>query len=217
MSGDNKLKAFIYTGGSICPENITERPKGGDLIICADSGYNNAERLNAVPDIIVGDFDSLDRKKADIPEGTRIIEVPKEKDDTDTQLAVSTAISSGADDIVIIGGLDGRLDHTLSNLAILEAMEAEGIHALITNGQSRARFIRSTSILVARSAFKYLSLIAADDIAKGVSIEGCKYPLNNARLSRKFQYAVSNEIVKNCALISVKKGGLYIIESVDKL
>jgi thiamine pyrophosphokinase len=69
---------------------------------------------------------------------------------------------------------------------------------------------------VGKSGFKYLSLIAADDTVKGVSIEGGKYPLNNAKLSKKFQYAVSNEIVGNCALISVKRGGLFVIESTDK-
>ena len=56
---------------------------------------------------------------------------------------------------------------------------------------------------------------ATDEKVKGVSIEGAKYPLKNATLTRKHQFAVSNEIVKNCALINVKKGGIYIIESRD--
>ena len=60
-----------------------------------------------------------------------------------------------------------------------------------------------------------LSIIAADDVVKGVSVEDCKYPLDNAKLTKKFQYAVSNEIEGNCALISVKKGGIYIVESRD--
>ena len=77
------------------------------------------------------------------------------------------------------------------------------------------RYISSTSTLIARSGFDYLSIIAADDTVKGVSVEGCKYPLKNAKLSRKLQYAVSNEIVGNCALVSVKKGGIYIVESKD--
>jgi thiamine pyrophosphokinase len=77
------------------------------------------------------------------------------------------------------------------------------------------RYIRSTSTLIARSGYTYLSLIADGDKVKGVSIEGCKYPLDNAVLNDRYQYAVSNEIVGNCALISVKKGGLYIVESAD--
>ena len=209
------MKAFIYTGGKIYPENITEKPKKGDLVIAADSGFRNAAIMGANVDVALGDFDSLREGVNDIPEKTEKLTVPAEKDETDTQLAVNLALSRGADDIVIVGGLDGRLDHTLSNLAILEAMNDMGVHCVITSGQNRIRYIRSTSTLIARSGFDYLSIIAADDTVKGVSAEGCKYPLKNAKLSRKFQYAVSNEIVGNCALISVKKGGIYIVESKD--
>ena len=183
--------------------------------IAADSGYRNAKLLGERVDIALGDFDSLGDGVSELPEGIEKITVPAEKDETDTQLAVSTAISRGADDIVIIGGIDGRLDHALSNLAILEAMSEAGIHCVMTNGQNRVRYIKSTSTLIARSGFDYLSVIAADDTVKGVSVEGCKYPLTGAKLSRKFQYAVSNEIVGNCALISVKRGGIFIIESKD--
>ena len=214
MVGKNR-KAFIYTGGNIYPENITEHPKADDLRIAADGGYKNAALLGERVDIALGDFDSLGTDADAIPDKVEKIKVPAEKDETDTQLAVNTALSRGADDILIIGGLDGRLDHTLSNLAILEAMSEMGVHCVITNGQSRARYIRSTSTLIAKSGFDYLSVLAADEKVKGVSIEGCKYPLKDARLSRKFQYAVSNEIVGNCALISVKKGGIFIVESRD--
>ena len=210
------MKAFIYVGGSIFPENITEKPEKNDICIAADSGYKNAKQLKVSPDILVGDFDSLsDEDKSNIPEDIKIITVPAEKDFTDTQLAVKTAIENGATNIIIIGGLNGRLDHTLSNLAILENLYDNHIRAVITNGKNLIRYIKSSSDLIARSNFKYLSVIACDEKVKGVSIEGCKYPLKNATLSNKFQYAISNEILKNCALISVKKGGIYIVESSD--
>jgi thiamine pyrophosphokinase len=67
--------------------------------------------------------------------------------------------------------------------------------------------------LLARSRYKYFSLIADDEKVKGIDIEGGKYPLKNAAILRKHQYAVSNEITGNCALIAVKKGGLFIVES----
>ena len=209
------MKVFIYTGGKIFPENITEHPKGDDLRIAADAGFLNAKRLGVRIDVALGDFDSLGEKQSEIDENAEKITVPAEKDETDTQLAVNEALKRGAEELVIIGGLDGRLDHTLSNLAILEAMADMRVHAVILNGQSRIRYIKSTSMLVARSGYKYLSILAADDTVKGVSLEGCKYPLENARLTRKFQYTVSNEIVGNCALISVKKGAIYVVESRD--
>lgn len=209
------MKAFIYTGGKIFPENITERPKSDDLRIAADAGLLNARALGERIDVALGDFDSLGNGVCDIPDNVEKITVPAEKDETDTQLAVNEALGRGASELIIIGGLDGRLDHTLSNMAILEAMWDMRVPCVITNGQSRIRYIRSTSTLIARSGYKYLSVLAAEDSVKGVSIEGCKYPLENAKLTNKFQYAVSNEITGNCALVSVRKGGIYIIESRD--
>ena len=207
------MKAFIYTGGSIFPENITEKVKAGDLKIAADGGYNNALRLGVKVDILLGDFDSIGEYKTD--EDVEIIKVPAEKDFTDTQMAVETAIARGADEIVIIGGLSGRLDHTLSLMGILEDFTELGVHAIALSGNNRIRYIKSTSTLIPRSGYKYLSLIAADKKVRGVSAEGCKYPLKNATLTTRLQFAVSNEIVENCALISVKRGGLFIVESRD--
>lgn len=208
------LKAFIYVGGEIHPENITEHPKADDLTIAADSGYRNALALGESVQILVGDFDSID-KDQQIDEKVEILTVPAEKDFTDTQLAIETAIKRGARDIVIVGGLSGRLDHTLSNLAILRELSESQVYGLITDGKNRVRYIRSTSTLISRSGYKYLSLIADDEKVKGVSVEGCKYPLENATLTNRYQYAISNEITGNCALVSVKKGGLYIIESAE--
>ncbi len=208
------MRAYIYTGGEIDAAHILERPQTGDLLIAADSGWNNAKQLGARPDLLLGDFDSLGQKN--LPDGPEIYQVPAEKDLTDTQLAVEMALTRGATEIVIIGGLSGRLDHTLSNLAILEHLSEMHVPAILTDGQNRARFVKNSGALIARSDFRYLSLLAADKLVKGVSVQGCKYPLTNAKLRKTHQYAVSNEITGNCALVEVRKGGIYIIESRDK-
>ena len=207
------MRAFIYTGGTVRTQHITEHPKAEDLCIAADSGYHTAMALGERIDLLLGDFDSI----GSIPRDAEfeIQQVPADKDYTDTQLAVEIAISRGADEIIIIGGLTGRLDHTLSTLAILEDLHTRGLYGTITDGQSRARYLKSSSTLIARSPYKYLSLIAADEVVKGVDIEGCKYPLKKATLRRSHQFAVSNEITGNVAFISVKKGGVFIIESRD--
>ena len=207
------MRAFIYTGGTVRTEAITEHPKPDDLSIAADSGYHTAVALGERIDLLLGDFDSI----GDVPRdsGIEIQQVPAEKDYTDTQLAVEIAIDRGATDIIIIGGLTGRLDHTLSTLAILEELHARKVYGTVTDGQSRARYMKSSSTLIARSPYKYLSIIAADEVVKGVDIEGCKYPLKKATLRRCHQFAVSNEITGNVAFIAVKKGGVFIIESRD--
>lgn len=204
------MKAFVFVGGSVDPENIVEHPTGNDLCIAADSGYKNAKLLGERVDIFVGDFDSYSEE---LPDGVEVIRLKSEKNLTDTQAAIETAIERGAEDIVIVGGLDGRLDHTMSNLGILRDLSQRGVFCVITSGYNRVRYIKNNSTLIARSGYKYVSLIVDGDIAKGVEISGVKYPLQNEKLKNNFQYAVSNEIVGNCALIAVKKGALMIIES----
>ena len=209
------MKTYILTGGVIHPDNIHITPAEGDLIIAADSGLNNAKALNLTVNVVVGDYDSLGHTP-EVDAGVEVITVPTEKDVTDTQLAVELALTRGATEVHIVGGLGGRLDHTLSNLAILEDLADKRVRAVIEDGQNRARLLRNDSTILPRSGYTYVSLLALDPLCKGVEIEGVKYPLKGAKLERKFQYAVSNEITGNCCFISVRKGSLLIVESRDQ-
>ena len=206
------MKAYIFTGGEIFHQYIAERPVEGDLVISADAGYKNATLMGVHTNILIGDFDSLGRIPDDVDE---VKQVPVEKDLTDTQIAVETAIEKGAEEIIIVGSTAGRFDHALSMMAILEKYWGSRVPIYIVNGQNRVRFIRNSGFIVVRSQYKYFSVLAADEKVKGVSIDGGKYPLKNATLQRSHQFAVSNEITKNAALINVRKGGVYIIESRD--
>lgn len=206
------MRAFIYAGGSILADNITEHPKGDDLCIAADAGYRNAQELGERVNILIGDFDSLGA----IPEGDmEVLQVPAEKDLTDTQIAVETALARGADEIILIGGLGSRMDHSLSTLAILEDLCERHVHAHINNGYNRVHYLNASSTLILRSGFRYLSVLAIDEKIKGLSIDGCKYPLKRATLNRRLQYAISNEITRNCAMISLRRGRIFVIESRD--
>ena len=209
------MKAWIFTGGRIRPSHISERPDKGDLCIAADRGLLNARALGVEVSAVVGDYDSLGHRP-DVPDGVEVITVPTEKDVTDTQLAVEYAIGHGARELCIIGGLGGRLDHTLSNLAILEDALERGVRATISDGQNRVRLLQNDSTILPRSsAYPYISLLALDEKVKGVEIDGVRYPLKNARLRRSFQYAVSNEITGNCCFVAVRRGKLLVVESRD--
>ena len=230
------MTAYILTGGNVWLKNLKTTPEDGDIVIAADSGYKNAKALDLTVNVLIGDMDSINK----VPESgnMEIIQLPAEKDLTDTQAAVGLALDRGADNICIIGGIGSRLDHTLSNISILEDIEgyysaplgkrrkffgvnkqlrmARQINATITNGFNRVRFLRENSAIIPKNPyFRYISLIFAEERAKGVCIDGVKYPLQNATLSRRNQYAVSNEITGNCAFVAVQKGALYVIESYD--
>ena len=216
------MTVLILTGGTIFADQLKKSGfcPSEALIIAADSGYNNARKLGLVPDLLLGDLDSIDRsglKPHELDHLEKII-VPAIKDDTDTQLAVDTAISRGADELIIIGGLGGRLDHTLSTVFLLEYIERKKVSAVITDGKNRVRLLRAEGELVRLNVapgFKYLSLVSITDTCENVSVSGVFYPLNNATLERCYSYAVSNEITADHAGISLTKGSLLVIESGD--
>lgn len=208
------MKSYILTGGFIHPENIHISPAKDDLIIAADSGLLHAAALGLSPAIVVGDYDSLGHAPK-VDAGVEVITVPAEKDETDTQLAVQVALARGADEIHILGGLSGRLDHTLSNLSILEELANQKVRAMIEDGQNRVRLLRNDSTILPRSGYTYVSLLALDPVVRGVEIDGVKYPLKGAKLTRSLGYAVSNEITGNCCFIAVRRGAIWIVESRD--
>lgn len=214
------MTAYIFTGGKLAVGSMDElglHMSEADLIIAADSGYNNASRLGVRPGLLLGDLDSIDRKKLapDELEHIEKIIVPAIKDDTDTQLAVDTALERGADEIIIIGGLGGRLDHTLSTVFLLEYIKDKGARGVITDGRNRVQIMESGEELTIKRGYKYLSLVGLTDTCEGVSISGVFYPLKDAVLERKYAFAVSNEITADAAEISLSKGILLVIESRD--
>ena len=223
------MTAYIFTGGKIAVgsmDGLGLHLSRNDLIIAADSGYNNASRLGVRPGLLLGDLDSIDRKKLapDELEHIEKIIVPSIKDDTDTQLAVDTAISRGADEIYIIGGLGGRLDHTLSSVFLLEYIADRGAKAVMTDGQSRVRVMKTAGEPITleipktfdgTDGFKYLSLVSLTDECEGVRISGVFYPLGGVTLKRSYSYAVSNEITSDHAEITLARGTMLVIESRD--
>ena len=209
------MKSYIFIGGGVDKTSLESPIQENALVIAADSGYDNAKALGYAErcDFIVGDFDSTKEKV--FCSRAKIIRVPSEKDETDTQLAINTAIENGADELYIIGGLTGRLDHTLSNIYLLESLTNSGIYACICDGKNRVRYLKErSSLLIQKSEYKYFGLLPADREAKGVTIDGAKYPLKNAKLTRNDpSFAISYEVTENFAMVSTKKGGLFVIES----
>lgn len=209
------MKSYIFIGGEVDKSALETAIREDILVIAADSGYDNAKKLGVAErcDFIVGDFDSTKEKA--FCSRAKIVRVPAEKDETDTQLAINIALEHGADELYIIGGLSGRLDHTLSNLYLIETLTNCGISACICDGFNRVRYLKErSSLLIGKSEYKYFGLILADKEAKGVTIEGAKYPLKNANLTRNDpSFAISNEVTENFSMISCKKGGLFVIES----
>lgn len=182
-----------------------------DIIICADAGYKLALAEDIMPDIIIGDFDSGERPSM---QSSRIIELPVMKDDTDTLSCLRYAISLGVKQITILGGIGGRLDHTIANLQLLSFALDAGKDCTLTDGDNIATMLGSGgSIKINRREGFSLSVFSYTNECIDTTIEGVQYPLFCAKLNNGFPLGVSNEIVANYANISLKEGKLLIIQS----
>ena len=189
--------ALIITGGYINLEEVKNLRLDASIILAADSGYTAAKQLNIVPDIILGDFDSL---KEEINTSAEIIRVPAEKDDTDTMLACNIAIDRGASELLILGGTGGRADHFLANVFFLEAITDNNVKVVLTDGENTVRILKDETVRIAKKG-GYFSIFALDNCT--VSLSGCKYPLENRILERTNPFAVSNEVTDNFATVTV--------------
>ena len=176
-----------------------------DLILCADAGYALARKLGVKPDAVIGDFDS-----GEAPAGENVIQHPVIKDDTDMILCARYALEMGILDFLIVGGLGGRLDHTLANLQALGWLAAQGARAELCDGRVRVWALRNDSIRIPRTAGK-LSLFALDGVCEGVWSRGVKYPLDGAALTPLFPLGMGNDFTAGEAEIGVEKGTLLVI------
>lgn len=178
-----------------------------DIIIAADAGYKHLEDLNIIPDIILGDFDSL----GFIPNGKEIITHPERKDDTDTMLAIKTGLKKGYCRFVIYGGTGKRLDHTVANLQSLSFVASKGGRAFLCGDDFTATVIENSSIKFKKTAVGNISVFACSSQCEGVTLKGLSYTLEAETLTSLLPLGVSNEFIAEESEISINKGFLLVI------
>ena len=198
------MKKCVIVGAMPAENIITDKDT---LVIAADAGIINLERCGIEPDIIIGDFDSL----GSIPKGDNVITYPKEKDDTDTMLAVKKGMEKGADEFYIYGGTGGRLDHTIANIQSLAYIAKKGGRGYILDKETCITVIKDSGITIKAHSGNDLSVFAFGGSAQGVCLKGLKYEVNDVVLTPCFPLGVSNSFKEKEAVISVKKGMLCII------
>lgn len=187
--------------------------------MAADAGMEALYRIKIQPDIIVGDFDSVD---ADILEYYRqqeqidICALNPEKDDTDTEFAIREAIRRGADEITVIGGTGTRLDHVLGNIMLLGIGLEKGVDIQLLDPNNRIRMIDKPLTIDKKEQYgKYVSLIPYSEQVSNVTLKGFKYSLDNYTMGGFNSLGVSNEIVEPEASIDLSAGQLLVVESRD--
>ena len=187
---------------------IREKLRAEDYVIFCDSGLKHLERLQVTPNLIVGDFDSHENPHLD----AETIVLPCEKDDTDTVFAVKEAVKRGFDDVLLMGVVGARLDHTLGNVSILLYLDSLGKKGCIIDDYSEMEIVSDQPVSIC-DQYSFFSLLNITGFAKGITITGAKYPLNGGEITCEYQYGISNEVLPGqTARVSVAEGKLLLIK-----
>jgi thiamine pyrophosphokinase len=189
-------------------------PLATDLILCADSGLLHAIHAGLIPHAVIGDMDSLDEMGFDqsqLPKNILWIKAPIKKNQTDTALCMEYALEHGCDEILIVGGLGGRLDHTLANLQNMVGFSHQGIKISLLDQTNHVHIITDQTLTLAPLPGYAVSVFSWTPVSTGVTLTGMAYPLTNATLTQDFPLGVSNEIIGVSATIQVRNGTLLVI------
>lgn len=199
-------RCFIFAAGTFY--GLRERPAPEDLVIAADAGAIACQAAGLVPDVLLGDFDSMEP-----PGGSaKVVRLPVEKDDTDTLAAVRSALEQKFDTFYIYGGTGGkRLDHTLANLQTLLFLRRRGARGWLYGEDFIWTVIENESLTVRKKVeWGLFSAFCLGDRAEGVYETGFQYPLRDAVLTPDMPLGVSNHIIAPEAEITVRRGALAV-------
>lgn len=177
-----------------------------DLVIAADGGLKHTQTLGIVPDVILGDFDSL----GFTPEGANVF--PVEKDDTDAMLAVRHGLAKNCNTFFLYGSLDGpRLDHAIANFQTLQFLADQGAVGYLIGKDFMLTVLKNGSLTFPAGCTGTVSVFCLGADATGVNLEGLYYPLKDGTLTAGFPLGVSNHFTGDAAKISVQNGSLLIL------
>ena len=210
------MKAIVVAGGDAASDDAGLLADAG-MVIAADSGAAWVAGHRAVPDLVIGDMDSIDPELLQrlTDQGAAVEAHASEKDASDAELAVGRAVAAGADEIVILGGLRGeRLDHELANLLLLADPRWRGIDLRIQRAGTTVRCLNSGGRLeLAGVAGDLVTLLPIGADAKGITTEGMRYPLHDETLAAGQTRGLSNEVVEPPASVSLRRGTVLVIET----
>ena len=204
------MKALILAGGDITlTDALKHTCQSADLIIAADSGLRYAAALGVAPDIIVGDFDSVEEsvlaRYPDISQKRH----PPEKDLLDLELALDYAQEQGATQHLIVGGLGDRFDQSLAALLIAARRKRGGYDVSLLSGHRAVYLLAGEEVVRLETPPQQLFSLLSLDPVSTVSVNA-KYPLQNFALLFGVGLGVSNEVTRSPLEITLK-GGLVVL------
>jgi thiamine pyrophosphokinase len=208
------MRAVVFVNGEVRDYTALARwLRPGDHLIGADGGTRHILALNLMPDAVVGDLDSLEPATVTklIAQGVDVERYPVAKDQTDLELAIERGLRAGANEILLLGALGGRLDQTVANLLIL-AQRNWPVPLRLAEGNQLAQVLRSGETLALQAApGSTVSAIPLSAAVTGITYAGLEYPLHDATLTIGSTRGVSNAVVSSPATITIRDGVLLVV------
>ena len=212
------MRAVVFANGVIQEIHLVKQLiTGKDFIVSADGGLRYIRSLNLIPKLIVGDLDSINHDDIDFlnENNIEIIKFPKDKDQTDLELALRELVKRDYTDILVIGALGGRIDQTLANLGLILSISNDDIRVDFDDGREHIMLIRNRQLFSGKKG-DTVSLIPMCSPVKGITTRGLKYPLNNESLLPDQTRGISNVMVGEIAEIKITSGTVLCIHTRTK-
>ena len=199
--------SICYIVGAGENYGLAFKKEDGDYVIAADGGFRYLQEAGTVPDMVVGDFDTLKY----IPQHPNVIRLNPVKDVTDTWEAVRLGMEKGYKEFHLFGCMGGRTEHSMANIQLLTHIAEEGCKGYLHAKSEILTVIINGSIEFNESMNGFVSVFSLSDKSSGVTLEGLKYKMTDGELKNNFPLGVSNEFIGSKALIKVKEGCLLIV------
>ncbi len=208
-------RTVIFVNGKLrSPKRLAAQLQADDCFIVADGGLRHLRRLGLKPHLLIGDLDSV--TEADVQwasaNGAEIRRYPREKDETDLELALKAAVDTGTRTILLAAALGGRLDQTLGNLFLLARPELNGLDVRLEDGFEEVVLIHDHIELLGQAG-DIVSLLPLNGPALGVTTRALKYPLIGETLYADSTRGISNVMEDHKAVISISGGLLLCIHT----
>ena len=213
------MKVVVVASGELDASDATWL-EGADLVIAADGGAASLDRIGRMPDVLVGDLDSVDPGLVTrlAAAGTSVELHPVDKESSDAELAVEMAIGAGAVAVVVLGAMGGaRLDHELANLLLLADSALAGHDVRAVRGGTRVRAIHAGERLeLDGSPGDFVTLLPLGGDGIGVTTEGLRWPLDGATLRMGRSRGLSNRVMASPASVRLTNGTLLVVETASE-
>ena len=208
-------RAVVFVNGEVDDAtSLRHLLRPDDRLVAADGGIRHLRALGLWPHVLVGDLDSVELAvlEAALTAGVAVEQHPRAKAQTDLELAIERAIRDGAEEVLLVGALGGRLDQTLANLLILAQRPWAADIRIAEAGQVASLVRAGQTLQLQGAAGSTVSAIPFSPVVTGITYRGLEYPLDNATLHFGATTGISNVIARSPASVTIASGILLVVQ-----